>query len=401
MYRIVADEIEIRYKEAVKLSRDIYAELGVKKVINAAGTYTMVGGSRMSERTLDAMREAARSHVVIKELQAKAHERLASITKNEAAFVTNGAACGLHIAGAAAIARHCGRPHASLSAEQIARCEIVVHRAHRNPYDWAVRLLGAKLVEIGFPNTILPTIPQDLELAITENTAAIYYFFMPDGGWIAPGALSLQETLEVAGRFNIPVIVDAAAQLPPLENLWKITGQGASACVFSGGKDLRGPQASGLVVGKKDFMDWVAATAFPTYGVGRMFKLGREEIVGLLSAVEEYVETDHDARKIWSEEQIEKMRGALIESPAVTVERVYPNEAGQPIPQMVVRFKKIDKELPETVSAYVLRRLKEGEPSIFTMACGDDGIFINPMTLREDELAVIARRIQVLEKELS
>ncbi|MCL2768290.1 MAG: hypothetical protein FWE49_06165, partial [Synergistaceae bacterium] len=171
------------------MPRDIYAELGVKKVINAAGTYTMVGGSRMSERTLEAMSEAARSHVVIKELQAKVHERLALLTKNEAAFVTNGAACALHITSAAAFSRHYERPHASLSTEQIAKCEIIIHRAHRNPYDWALKLSGAKIVEIGYPNMILPTTPEDLELAITENTAAVYYFFMPPGGWMPLGAL--------------------------------------------------------------------------------------------------------------------------------------------------------------------------------------------------------------------
>jgi len=338
------------------MSRDNYAELGVKKVLNAAGTYTMVGGSRMSERTLDAMREAARSHVVIKELQAKAHERLALLTKNEAAFITNGAACALHITGAAAVGRHYGRPHASLSPEQIAKCEIIIHRAHRNPYDWAVKLLGTKLVEIGFPNMILPTTSEDLELAITENTVAIYYFFMLPGGWMPQGALSFEETLKVAERHRIPVIVDAAAQLPPVDNLWRITEQGASACLFSGGKDLRGPQASGLVVGKKNFMEWVERTAFPTYGVGRMFKLGREEIVGLLSAVEEYVAMDHDARAAWCEEQIVKMQSAFRESGMISVERVFPNEAGQPLPQMIVRFKLPEtKKLSEDVSAFVLR----------------------------------------------
>jgi len=381
--------------------RDIYAELGVKKVINAAGTYTMVGGSRMSERTLEAMKEAARSHVVISELQAKAHERLALLTKNEAAFVTNGAACALHITGAAALARHYGRPHSSLSPEQITKCEIIIHRAHRNPYDWALKLLGAKLIEIGYPNMILPTTSEDLELAITENTAAVYYFFMQPGGWLPHGALSLEKTLEVAERHRIPVIVDAAAQLPPVDNLWRITESGVSACLFSGGKDLRGPQASGLIVGKKNFMEFVEKTAFPVYGIGRMFKLGREEIVGLLSAVEEYVTMDHDARNAWCEEQIVKMRNAFENSGMITVERVYPNEAGQPIPQMIVRFKLPEtSKLSEDVSSFVKRRLMEGNPSIFAMAASSDGIFVNPTTLWEGETELIASRIGEVEKEL-
>ena len=382
------------------MSRDVYAELGVRKVINAAGTYTMVGGSRMSGSTLEAMTEAARSHVVIRELQSKVHKRLAEITKNEAAFVTNGAACALHITGAAAVARLYGRPHASLAPEQIAKSEIIVHRAHRNPYDWALKLLGTKLVEIGFPNTILPTTAEDLELAITENTAAIYYFLMPGGGWIPQGALSFDETVGIAKKHDIPVVVDAAAQLPPVENLWRITERGAWACVFSGGKDLRGPQASGLVVGRKAFLDWVEATAFPTYGVGRMFKLGREEIVGLWAAVEEYVAMDHEARAKWSEERIAGFQAMFRDSRVVSVERVFPNEAGQPMPQMIVRFK-TSKALDNTLSSYVLKRFSEGEPSIFTIAAGEDGVFVNPMTLRDEEFDVIAERIGTVEKELA
>jgi L-seryl-tRNA(Ser) seleniumtransferase len=394
----MAKDIDMKETE-----RDVYAELGVKKVVNAAGTYTMVGGSRMSERTLAAMTSAARSHVVIKELQAKVHARLAAVTKNEAAYVTNGAACSLHVTGAAAIARHWGRPHASLTPEQVAKCEIVIHRAHRNPYDWALRLLGVKLVEVGFPNTILPTTAKDLELAITENTAAIYYFFMPQGGWLPSGALDFAKTLETAKKYGIPVIVDAAAQVPPVENLWNITGQGASACVFSGGKDLRGPQASGLVVGHRDFMEWVETTAFPTYGVGRMFKVGREEIVGLWAAVEEYVSMDHGARAAWAEERIAEMSKTFGGSTVVSVRRAYPNEAGQPMPQAIVRFEVPEsaKKFSEPVSSYLVRRFAEGDPSIFTAAAGEDGIFVNPMTLRDGEFELVTRRIGEIEKEIS
>lgn len=374
------------------MSRDIYKELGVKTVINAAGTYTMVGGSRMSEETLSAMTSAARSHVVIKELQQKVQERLASLTHNEAAFVTNGAAAALHIAGAACIARKWGRPHSALSSEQIAKSEIIVHRAHRNPYDWSLRLLNAKLVEIGFPNMILPTVEDDLEYAVTENTAAIFYFFMPPGGWVAKGALGLEETIAVASRHGIPVVVDAAAQVPPAENLWKITGMGADACIFSGGKDLRGPQASGLMVGKKDLFSWIERTAFPTYGVGRMFKLGREEIVGLLSAVEQYVSADGEERLRWAEEKIAATATAFEKSAMVSVERLYPNEAGQPFPQMKISFDR------PGCAPEVLGLLREGDPSIFTMAADDQSVFVNPMTLRDEEIDAIVKRVREIEE---
>ena len=377
------------------MARDVYAELGVRKVINAAGTYTMVGGSRMSDETLAAMAQAARSHVVIKELQEKVHARLAELTHNEAAYVTGGAAAGLHITGAAAIARKLGRPHWSLDREQIAKAEIIVHRAHRNPYDWSLRLLGAKIVEIGFPNMILPTREEDLQYAITENTAAIYYFFMPPGGWTARGALDLDTTFRIAARHGVPVIVDAAAQVPPVENLWTITERGASACVFSGGKDLRGPQASGLVVGKADFLKWVTDTAFPTYGVGRMFKVGREEIVGLYAALEQYLTMDHAERVAWAERRIALFRKEFEDNPVVRVQRVYPNEAGQPFPQMAVSFTGEGH-----VAEYVLRRLREGDPSIFTMAADERSVFVNPMTLRDEELDEIRNRIARIGEEI-
>ena len=370
------------------MTRDIYRELGVRTVINAAGTYTMVGGSRMSEATLEAMASAARNHVVIKELQGKVHDRLASLTRNEAAFVTNGAAAALHVAGAAAIAKRYGRPFQTLSREQIEKSEIVVHRAHRNPYDWSLRLLNCTLVEIGYPNMILPTVKEDLEYAITENTAAVFYFFMPPGGWTARGALSLEETIEVASKRGVPVIVDAAAQVPPAENLWKLTGLGAETCIFSGGKDLKVPQASGLMVGSKEFFSWVERTAFPTYGVGRMFKVGREEIVGLLAAVEQYVSSDGDERLRWAEERVEGAIRAFSDNPVVKAERVFPNEAGQPFPQMAFRFAR------PGCAGEVLKLLMEGEPAIFTMAADGESVFVNPMTLKDGEIDAIMDRIR-------
>jgi L-seryl-tRNA(Ser) seleniumtransferase len=149
-------------------------------------------------------------------------------------------------------------------------------------------------------------------------------------------------------------------------------------------------------------MNWVEATAFPTYGVGRMFKVGREEIVGLWAAVEEYVAADQGARAAWAEERIAGLARAFQNSAAVSVQRVYPNEAGQPMPQAVVRFRASgkNKNLSEPLSSYAVRRFAEGEPSIFTVAAGEDGVFVNPMTLRDEEFEIIARRIGEIEKEL-
>jgi L-seryl-tRNA(Ser) seleniumtransferase len=172
-----------------------------------------------------------------------------------------------------------------------------------------------------------------------------------------------------------------------VDNLWRLTEMGATACVFSGGKDLRGPQASGLIVGKRELFSWIERTAFPEYGVGRMFKVGREEIVGLLAAVEQYVAMDHGARAAWAERRIASTIAEFEGDPVVSVRRVYPNEAGQPFPQMVISFAK------PGCAAEALRQLREGNPSIFTMAADDRSVFVNPMTLRDDEIDAIVSRV--------
>jgi L-seryl-tRNA(Ser) seleniumtransferase len=146
-------------------------------------------------------------------------------------------------------------------------------------------------------------------------------------------------------------------------------------------------------------MDWVGATAFPTYGVGRMFKVGREEIVGLWSAVEEYVSMDHGARATWAEERVAALERAFRDHTNVSVQRVYPNEAGQPMPQAIVRFKSF-RNSSTFIASRVLKQFIEREPSIFAVAAGDDGIFINPMTLRDDEFEIIIRRIEEIEIEI-
>lgn len=369
---------------------DIYEELNVKKIINAAGTYTVLGGSRMSDQTLQAMQQAAGSFVQLKELQVKINEALAKLTKNEAAYVTNGAAAGLYLATCAAIQKKCGHSrHYYLTKEQIAQCNVVVFKAHRNPYDFAIHQAGATYKEIGYPNYILPATEEDLEESIDENTAAIYYV---SAVWTPDGALPLEQVILTAKKYGIPVIVDAAAQLPPLENLWKFTGMGADAVLFSGGKDIRGPQSSGLMVGKKEFIDIVASLGFPVYGVGRMLKVGREEMVGVYTAVKQYVEMDHDERSNWCEKEVAKVIEAMKDSELFSAVRSFPNEAGQPIARAYVEIKNQDLK-----ACQVKERLLEGDPGIFVMEEGERGFYINPMTLYPGEVEVILKRLKKME----
>ncbi len=364
----------------------IYHELGLQPIINAAGTYTVLGGSRMTDETLEAMRQAANGFIPIRDLQKAVHRAIAELTRNEAAYVPNGAATGLYLAVAAAIQIRLNKRFFYLSRDEIARTNIVVFKAHRNPYDLVVENLGSTFRELSFPNNILPPTLEDLDNAIDDNTAAVYF---AASGWVAPGFLPLEQVIAIADKKNVPVLVDAAAQLPPVENLWNYSNMGATVTLFSGGKDLKGPQASGLMVGKRSFIDVVTQIGFPNYGIGRMMKVGREEMVGLYSAIKQYVTMDHQARHDWCEEQIKRVRDGLAGNPVFRVERSFPNEAGQPIARAFVALADTANS-PESLQAF----LREGTPPIYAYTENRNGVYINPMSLRDGEVDVIIERLR-------
>jgi D-glucosaminate-6-phosphate ammonia-lyase len=375
----------------------IYETLGVGPVINAAGNVTAVGGSRMSENTIARMKEAAASYVDLEQLQQALHERIAAMTRNEAAYISNGAASGLYLALAACLADKIKLPFNRIPTEQISSKEVVIFTAHRNPYDWVIRQLGMKPVQVGYPNAIDPLSPNDLVQAISEETAAVYYVAGSEGGWIAKGAMPLSEVIPVAQKKGVPVVVDAAAQLPPVDNLWRFTAQGADAVVFSGGKDIAGPQASGLIVGKKKLLRTVQQIGFPHYGIGRIMKVGREEMVGLYAALQQYLETDHEARLAGYEKQIETLAEGLNDSELYHVERAFPNESGQPVPRGFVRIIRPDKLSPKGLK----QRLMDGKPRIYTVLDGAPGIYLNPMTMRQAEWHAVICRLQEIEAEVT
>ena len=372
-------------------TENVYSRLGLKKIINAAGTYTVIGGSRMSDQTLSDIASASHSFTEIVKLQKTVHERIAEITNNEASFISTGGAASIYLTIAASVAKKYNKPFKYLTTEEISTSEVIVFRSQRNPYDWALRQVGVKLIEVGYPNIIGPATEEDLKAVITEHVSAVFYTAGGTDGWVAEGSLDLQITLDIATKAGIPVIVDAAAQLPPLDNLWNFTKMGASAVIFSGGKDLKGPQASGLIVGKKDFFDIITSTGFPNYGIGRMLKVGREEIVALWSAIEQYVAMDHSLRLEWCENQIKMLMESLSGSLNIRVSRSFPNEAGQPIPRAIVEFSKMD-------SKEVINFLMEGDPGIYTMSGNEKSIYINPMTLEEGEMEIIINRLIKLDK---
>ena len=241
----------------------LYDELGVRPLLNASATLTRLGGSLMPPEVIEAMLDASRHFVNLDELQLRVGERLAAMTHNEAAYVCTGAAAGLVLTTAACIAGMDPAAINQLPDLTGLKNEVIIHKAHRNGYDHGVRQVGVKIVEIG---TALHTEPWELEQAINAQTAAIFWF---QGGMSGRADLPLEQVIEIANAHHVPVVVDTAAQLPPMENLWRFTQMGVALAIFSGGKDLHGPQASGLIVGRKALIDAIRLNGSPNHSIGR------------------------------------------------------------------------------------------------------------------------------------
>jgi uncharacterized pyridoxal phosphate-dependent enzyme len=362
---------------------DIYRRLGVEPIINGRSTFTILGGSLMAPPVIEAMREAAESFVDLVELQAAVGRRLAELTRNEAAFVSGGAAAGLFLSAAAAIMRDSDDGILRLDELDARPRDFVIHRAHRIPYDLAIGLAGGRLVEIGGPDG---TDEAELAAVLRPSTAAVLY--VPKSH-LAGAVLPLETVVQLARPLGVPVIVDAAAQLPPPENLWRFSEAGADVVLFSGGKALCGPAGTGLVVGRAPFIARLAANAAPLQRLGRPMKIGKEDMVGLLAAVEWYVGQDHAALARRYDAAVERIVEWGRGRNDVTVERLETGEAGQPTPRAWIR---LTNGSPAARDA-VLGELRANPPRVDLLADDDAGFFVAPETLLAGEEDVVTARL--------
>ena len=261
----------------------------MRTVINGRGATTAVGGTLMPPEVLRAMVDAAGAFVVIEELDQAVGQRIAEVTGAEAGCVVNGSAAGMALAAAACIAGCDPIRIKRLPDSEGLPNEIIIHRCHRINYDLMFRLGGGRLVEIGDP---LATEPSALEEAIGEQTAAVAWI---DSTSTLPGAIPFDEVVAIAHDRRIPVIVDAASTLPPVNHLRRWIDRGADLVIYSGGKGIRGPQDSGLLAGRRDLIEAARANANPHAGVGRGMKVSKEAMAGLWAALDLFQRTDHEA----------------------------------------------------------------------------------------------------------
>ena len=366
---------------------NFYSDLNLKPVINAATTFTALGGSLMPEEVLDAMRDAAGSFVDMHELHVAAGKRLAEITRNEAGYVTSGCAAALILALLGIRSKGDPRVLTEFPGRDLAPSEVIMHAAHRIPYDAAIAMAGVTIRQIG---NIQQTFDWELETAITDNTAAVLYIA---GSHLPQVALPLPEVVRIAHSRGVPVIVDAAAQLPPVENLWRFTRElGADVAVFSGGKALRGPQASGFMVGNPAIIEAARQNGAPFQRWARAMKVGKEEIAGLLAAVERFVKLDHTALHAQWQDTVDAWHEGLLEVEGITLRPESYNEAGQPVPRLYVGMNQTGH------AARVLETLRTSSPRIAVhpdLRNGEAyGLWLSPDLLQDGEARIVEESIR-------
>jgi uncharacterized pyridoxal phosphate-dependent enzyme len=365
-----------------------YKNLGVKKVINAAGTLTALGGSLMEEQTIKAMDEAAKSFVYMDDLAKGAGRVVARITGAEAGLVTSGGAASLAIAAAACMTGTDPDKISQLPDTTGLKSEVIIQKVQRNKYDRCIRISGAKLVDAGDGSG---TTPQEFERAISPKTAAIVHFVLDP----LEGSLQLEEVIGIARRHGVPVIVDAAAEIPPPENLRKFISMGADLVLVSGGKQLRGPNDSGMLFGRKDLIEAAYLNAFPgSQGIGRAMKISKEQTVGLVVALQRYVAKDHDAEMRGWTKMANRISRKLNAIPHVKAEVTHAMGRVRPlcIPRVEVRLDEgtLGITIPELVN-----ELKKGDPIVEILPMTDrDSLQINPQCLSKGEDDTVVRRMR-------
>ena len=372
--------------EALRRRGSVYERFGVRPIINANGTQTILGGSIMEPEVAEAMAEASRTMVVLEELNDAAGQLIAEHTGAEAGLVTSGAAAGLTLQAAAVIAGDDPDRIALLPEAAHDQNRIVIKRSQHSEFTQAWRQGGARLVWVGSEDTCLDW---EIESAISGETAALGFIA---SRWHSDSFEGLSQFAEIAHGHGIPLLVDAAAMLPPAENLRRFIECGADMVSYSGGKAIKAPQSTGVLCGRADLIAAARVNASPHHAIGRPMKVAREEIVGLMTALDLYTQRDHegDMRRWFSEGRT--IVDAVIEIPGVaaTVEQ---DDWLRPVPEVSIAF---TSEWGGRSADEIVDALATGDPPIIIEASrrDDEDIFINPHGLMPGEAELIAERLR-------
>jgi len=335
---------------------DYYAKLGVPTIINAAGTYTTLTAACMPPEVLAAVQKAALHPVRLHDLQQKAGEYIAGRLKCEGAVVTSGASGAISLATAACL-QYANKINILDMPQAIdgMRNQVIVQRAHRYEYDRAMYLCGARVTEV--------VTLDDYKRACGAGNAVMTNFFNAaedEDGIAASAQIGREEWLRVAHEYKIPCHLDAAADMPPISNLWKYTGMGFDLVAFSGGKGMRGPQNAGLLLGRKVLTDLAHENNNPGDGIGRGMKVAKEQLVGMVAAVDWVLSHTEESMQGDYQKRVDLIAGAVKGIPSVRTETVVPKIANH-VPHLLIRF---DPMITGVTTGQIVNALRRGEPSI-------------------------------------
>jgi L-seryl-tRNA(Ser) seleniumtransferase len=359
-------------------ARDVIAELGVRPFINAAGTYTALTGSLMPPEVMAAMQVASRKYVRLDDLHDAVGRRIAQLLHCPAALVTAGCASALSLGTSACVAGDAPERIRRLPDASGMKNEVLIQKSHRVAYDHAVRNVGVRLIEV--------ETREDLERSINERTAMM--FFLNDAD--PRGKIHHEEFVALGQKHNVPTFNDAAADVPPVENLWRYTQMGFDLVAFSGGKGLRGPQSTGLLLGRKDLIEAAKLNNNPhADSLCRTNKVNKEEIVGMLVALERFLAQDHAA--VWNqwEQRCQRIVQGLADFEDVQCEVRVP-EIANAVPHLYIRWDYAARGLrPSDVA----QELRDGKPSIEVNPGSRDQLVVGVWMMEPGEDTIVGQRI--------
>ncbi|MBL8174067.1 MAG: selenocysteine synthase [Bryobacterales bacterium] len=361
-------------------SAAVYERLGVKPIINGMGTVTVLGGSLMPPEVIQAMDDAAKHFVHLPELQKKAGAHLAKILNVPAAMVTGGAAASISVGTIACLSRGDKKRLQALPETAGGPRDVVMQRTHRSGYEHQMTMAGANVVTI--------ETAEELRRAIGAQTAMLFYMNKAE----KEGKIQRAEFVRIAKERGVPTFNDAAADVPPKENLWNyVNRDGFDLVAFSGGKGLQGPQSAGLLLGRKDLIEAATEGQSPYGGIGRGMKVGKEEIAGMIAAVERFLRIDHEAEAREMERRVAEMTKLIGEVPGVKMTRFVP-EIANAVPHLTLEF-----DAPGRVSAKQIHdKLLEGSPAIYTLLRGPRTLTVSVWMMSGAEHRTTGKRLAEL-----
>ena len=358
--------------------RDILKELGIRTFVNAAGTYTAMTASLMHDEVVETIKQGAKKFAMLDEVQDKVGEKIAELCHAEAATVTAGCWSALVLGTAGVLTGMDMKKVAQLPDVTGMKSEVIVQKGHNIGYVHALTNTGAKIIEIESV--------QELEKAINEKTAMMWFL----NTYAPMGKIQHEEWVAIAKKHKIPTMIDMAADVPPVSNLWKYNDLGFDLVCVSGGKAMCGPQSAGILMGKKELIAAARLSAPPRGGnIGRGMKVNKEEILGMYVALEKYINQDHDAEwKMW-ESKIDTIATSVNSIEGVTTEVSVPPIANH-TPLLFIKW---DESKVKTSNKDLMLKLRNGSPSIEVMANGT-GINITVFMLQEGEEKIVAKRVR-------